>query len=457
MCKIKLNIALLFNNWNNYLQLNFRFKRYIGFNSVYLLFMKSILFILLIFISSLIVLQAQTIHVNTSVQLQNALNTAAAGQTILLADGLYSKSGGFIIPANINGTSTNPITLRGSTQAIITSNNLSSGYGLDMRGNMYWILDGFTIYNSAKGIVLDSSHHNVIQNIRVNKVGDEGIHLRSYSSFNSIKNCFIDSTGQASAGYGEAIYIGSAVSNWPTYTKGNADTCNYNSVTNNSFGDHISSENIDIKEGTKGGRIAYNTFNGTGLNNQNSADSWIDIKGNNYTIECNTGSNTIADGFQTHILVSGWGDTNTFSNNALTVNDSHYGILITTNSSKGIALNNIVCSNNSIEGTNSGLTNIATQTCNNSCITTSIKNDFPNDKTLRIQLYPNPCTDLIQVEIAEKHVHKTYYIIDALGRIIQTGNIDFTVNIISTISFPSGMYAFILSDESSDSIVFIKQ
>ncbi|HSY61994.1 MAG TPA: hypothetical protein VK796_08970, partial [Cytophaga sp.] len=263
-----------------------------------------------LFIVSSFILQAQTINVSTAIQLQNALNTATAGQTILLADGLYSKSGGFIIPANINGTSSNPITLKGSVRAIITANSLSSGYGLGLRGNNYWIIDGFTISNSAKGIVLDSSHHNAIKNIHVNKIGDEGIHLRAYSSFNNIDNCFIDSTGQTSPGFGEAIYIGSAVSNWPTYSKGNADTCNYNSVTNNSFGDHVSSENIDIKEGTTGGRIALNTFNGAGLNNQNSADSWIDVKGNYYTIECNTGSNTIADGFQTHILVAGWGDYN---------------------------------------------------------------------------------------------------------------------------------------------------
>ncbi|WP_018343796.1 T9SS type A sorting domain-containing protein [Cytophaga aurantiaca] len=419
--------------------------------------MKSIAVFISLFIINIVALQAQTINVSTAIQLQSALNTATAGQTIVLADGIYSKSGGFIIPANINGTSSNPITLKGSALAILTSNNLNSGYGLGLRGNTYWILDGFTIYMSAKGIVLDSSHHNTIKNIHVNRIGDEGIHLRSYSSYNTIDNCFIDSTGQTSPGFGEAIYIGSAVSNWPTYSKGNADTCNYNEVTNNSFGNHVSSENIDIKEGTTGGRIAFNTFNGTGLNNQNSADSWIDVKGNYYTIECNTGSNTIADGFQTHILVAGWGDYNTFSNNMLSVNSSGYGILITTTSSKGTATHNIVCSTNIITGTNNGLTNGATGICliRNCTTTTSIKKSSL-DKT-SIQLYPNPSTDILQIKISDNYLHTPYLIVDVLGRVQASGTLDHTVTSLPTTAFVPGMYFFILSNNPPVSISFLKQ
>ena len=418
--------------------------------------MKSIATLFFFFIINTVVLQAQTINVNTATQLQQALNSATAGQTIILADGLYSKSGGFIIPANINGTSSNPITLKGNSQAIITSNNLSSGYGLGLRGNTHWILDGFSIYNSAKGIVLDSSHYNTIKNIHVNKIGDEGIHLRSYSSFNSIDNCFIDSTGQVSSGFGEAIYIGSAVSNWSTYSKGNADTCNYNSVTNNSFGDHVASENIDIKEGTKNGRIAYNTFNGTGLNNQNSADSWIDVKGNYYTIECNTGNNSLADGFQTHILIAGWGDYNTFSNNTLTVNSAGHGILITTTSSKGTALNNIICSTNTITGSNNGLTNVTTQNCtSNNCITTPIKQSTIDKAS--IQLYPNPSTDILQIEIPETYLHTSYRIIDPLGRILASGVLEYTTTLLRTTNFPPGTYLFILNNSKVEAITFLKQ
>ena len=416
--------------------------------------MKSFFSLLLsVYVLHTLTVHAQTITVSSATELQNALNTAVAGQTIVLTDGVYSKSGGFIIPANINGTSSNPIILKGTPAAIITSNSLSSGYGLGFRGNNFWVLDGFTIYNSAKGLVLDSSHHNIIKNLHVNKTGDEGIHLRSYSSYNSIENCFIDSTGIYAAGYGEGIYIGSAVSNWPTYTKGNADTCNYNTILNNSFGDHVASENIDIKEGTKGGRIAYNTFNGTGLNNQNSADSWIDVKGNYYTIECNTGSNTIADGFQTHILVSGWGNYNTFANNTLAVNTTGHGILITESSSKGTAYNNIVCTNNSVTGSNSGLTNITTQTCTSTC---SVPTDIKNISAARssIQLYPNPCVESIWIQLPEQYTNSFYIVSDALGKNILNGQLKNGNDVIRTDALTPGLYVFILNGTS---IKFIKQ
>jgi hypothetical protein len=327
-----------------------------------------ILFQFIIFLSGISVV-AQTVNVSTATELQNALNAAAAGQTIILADGVYAKSGGFIVPAGLNGTSTNPIKLIGSTKAILTCNNTASGYGIGFKGNDYWIVDGFSIQTSSKGIVLDNSHHNLVQNLRVVKIGYEAIHLRTYSSFNTVKNCYVDSTGLVSPGTAEGIYIGSSVNNWGTYTGGNPDTCNYNNILSNSFGDNIGSENIDIKEGTTGGYVAFNTFNGKGLNGVNSGDSWIDVKGNKYKIECNTGVYTTNDGFQTHILVAGWGDYNSFSNNTLTINSTGYGINVQTSSGSvgSTAPNNIVCSNNTATGATKGLTNLSTITCTGSC------------------------------------------------------------------------------------------
>src|SRR5690242_15214856 len=132
----------------------------------------SLLFIALFVIPS----QAQVVNVSNATQLQNALNAAVPGQTIVLADGIYSKSGSFVIPER-NGTAVSPIILKGSLNAIITCSNLSSGYGLSVRGSNYWIFDGFSIYNCSKGIVLDSSNYGIVKNITVRKIGYEGIHL----------------------------------------------------------------------------------------------------------------------------------------------------------------------------------------------------------------------------------------------------------------------------------------
>jgi hypothetical protein len=326
--------------------------------------------VLMFFCFSTCNLFAQTvINVSTSAQLQNALNNAQPGHVIVLAPNNYFQSGGFTIPAGKNGTATNKITLQCNTNATIGSNNLSTGYGLYLQGNKYWIIKNITVYNSKKGIVLDKSSHNIIKDVRVIKTGDEAIHIRAFSSYNIIRNCFIDSTGLVTAGVGEAIYIGSAESNWCTYTNCNPDTSNYNIIIGNSFGNRVISENIDVKEGTVGGIIKNNQFNGAGLDSVNSADSWIDIKGNYYTIICNTGSNTLLDGFQTHINAVGYGNYNTFSDNMLQLsgNANGYGINIKTSNSIGTAASNIVCTNNIVSNAGAGLTNIATTICTSSC------------------------------------------------------------------------------------------
>jgi hypothetical protein len=64
-------------------------------------------------------------------------------------------------------------------------------------------------------------------------------------------------------GYGEGVYIGSAVSNWPCY--GNTDGADRGhrvQVVGNHLGPNIAAELIDVKEGTTGGLISGNTFDG---------------------------------------------------------------------------------------------------------------------------------------------------------------------------------------------------
>ncbi len=315
----------------------------------------------LLFISTLF---AQNINVSNATQLQNALNVATAGQTIVLADGIYTRSAGFIVPVNLHGTAANPIILKGSVNAILTTGNTNSGYSLGLSGNNYWRLEGFSVRGSKKGIVIDKSKYVTVKNVRCTQMGEEGIHLRTYSSFDTIRGCWLDSLGLVTPGFGEGIYVGSSESNWATYTAGLPDTCNYNVLINNTFGAYVRAENIDIKEGTKGGWVLNNSFNGAGLSNQNSADSWIDVKGNFYTINENTGKNTTLDGFQTHIEYAGFGNYNSFAKNVLTVNNSlGYGINIKTSNANGTALNNTVCNNNEVRSTPFGLTNIATTHC----------------------------------------------------------------------------------------------
>ncbi len=110
----------------------------------------------------------------------------------------------------------------------------------------------------------------------------------------------------------------------------------------NKFGPGITAEAIDIKEGTEDGLIEDNDFDGDGLADQNSGNSWLssfylsfisfvyilwhmcfnfrmDVKGSGYTIKDNRGKNSLSDGFQiNHVKesndLSGCG--NVFINNS---------------------------------------------------------------------------------------------------------------------------------------------
>ena len=385
---------------------------------------------------------AQTINVSNSTELQNALNNAQAGQTIVLANGVYSQSGGFTVNANINGSAQNPITLIGNANTIISAGTTVTGYGFWLKGNDYWILDGFTIYNSKKGIMLDNSNHNIVRNIKVKYIGDEGIHLRTYSSYNTVQNCYIDSVGIVSgpAGTAEGIYVGSSNNNWISYTGGAPDTCNYNIIDGNSFGDVIPSENIDVKEGTSHGTIINNVFNGKGLNGINSGDSWIDMKGNYYIIAFNSGSTTLKDGLQSHVVYAGWGDYNKFYNNSTEAfSNAYYGINIQTSGNAGTASHNIVCDNNNVKTGAKSLTNISTQSCSDNCIRTSItKTNISNS----LYSFPNPADDLIILKCGS---NCDYLIMDLTGQIIQKGKTSGEINISE---MNSGIYLIYLPNSN---------
>jgi len=309
------------------------------------------------------IVTAQNVYVSSATQLQSALNNAVAGQTIIIQDGYYERPGGFYANAGIDGTAANPITVIGSRNVVLSTNNLSSGYAFSLKGNKYWIIKGFTVTTSKNGVVLDNCKYVTIDSIYAKKLGQDGVHLRTHSSYCIVKNCFIDSTGLNDYSYGEGVYIGSAYSNWCTYTNCDPDTSNYNQVLNNTFGNFVTAENIDIKEGTKYGIIRGNTFNGTGLQGLNGGDSWIDAKGNYYTIENNTGTNTILDGFQTHIAQPGWGNYNIFRNNTINLNGPGYGVRVQTSNANGTAANNQVCNNNTVSGAGLGMANVSTVTC----------------------------------------------------------------------------------------------
>jgi hypothetical protein len=255
----------------------------------------------------------QTTSPTTSGELRTALREAKPGDVILLSAGTYS--GHFEIKAK--GTDAQPIYLCGSSDSTLNGRNHLSGYTLHIDGAENWRLDGFTVRLGQKGVVVDDSSRIVLQGMTVADTGNEAVHLRNGSSNNVVRGLTIRKTGVQNVKFGEGIYVGSAKSNWCDISDCQPDRSNDNQLVDNRIS-YTSAESIDVKEGTTGGLIKGNSFDGRGM--AGDADSWVDIKGNDWKITSNHGQYSPKDGFQTHVILDGWGNDNVFSHNTAILN-----------------------------------------------------------------------------------------------------------------------------------------
>ncbi|WP_306333963.1 sheath polysaccharide-degrading enzyme [Streptomyces sp. KL118A] len=286
---------------------------------------------------------ARTIEVSTAAELKTALTDASPGDTIHLADGTYSGNFKTSVAASANSR----ITLTGSSKAVLTA---GGGYGLHLNGASYWTVQGVTVTGGQKGIMIDSARGVVVDTVTVHGLDMEGVHFRKSSSDGVIKNSRIYDTGNDDRGMGEGVYVGSANTL--------SDKSDNVQITGNTIGPDVGGEAIDLKEGTTGGRVSGNTFDGKGLTGNNYDDSWIDVKGNNYVVENNTGKNTTNNGYETHSQQSGWGCGTVFRGNKSTLTgatgDKQLAINVTNYSG---SCKTTVYASNTVTG-GKGLTNI---------------------------------------------------------------------------------------------------
>jgi nitrous oxidase accessory protein NosD len=247
--------------------------------------------------------------VTTADELTEALSGAAPGQVIRLAAGTYE--GAFV--ATASGGPDAPIWLCGGRDAVLDGGGIKEGYILHLDGATHWRLVGFSLRNGQKGVMADGTVGSVVQGLSVTGTGDEAIHLRGHSTDNLVIDNDISDTGKRRDKFGEGVYIGSAVSNWCTVSDCRPDRSDRNVVAGNRIS-ATTSENIDIKEGTTGGLVVDNTFDGAGTT---AADSWVDVKGTAWTIRGNRGTDAPLDGFQTHRIEDRWGERNLFTANTI--------------------------------------------------------------------------------------------------------------------------------------------
>jgi hypothetical protein len=286
------------------------------------------------------------VDVANSAELGEALADSQPGDVIVLADCTFP--GTFV--AETDGADDARIWLCGTENAVLDGGDVGNGYGLHITAD-YWTVHGITVTNALKGIMLDEADFTVIERVTVHTIGHEGVHFRTGSSDNIIRDSQIHDTGLERDKFGEGVYLGSAVSNWERYSDGEPDLSDRNQVLRNQIW-ATTSEAIDIKEGTTGGLIEGNRFDGSALS---GADSWVDVKGNGYTIRENVGTNSPKDGYQTHVINDmDWGRSNLFDANVAEVNGEGFGFYI---HNPETAENSVLCSNE-VSGAESGFANV---------------------------------------------------------------------------------------------------
>ena len=285
----------------------------------------------------------QVARVGDADGLTKALATAVPGEAVVVAPGTYR--GHFVVTTA--GTVSAPILLCGGLGSVLEGG--TGGYTLHLDQANWWQISGLTIHGGEKGIVLDSSSHTTLSGLHVSGTAQEAVHLRAGSSYNTLESLRIEQTGQRVPRFGEGVYIGSAKENWCRYTSCGADRSDNNIISDCVFGPGITAENIDIKEGTTGGTVIGNSFDGSGAT---AADSWVDVKGNGWAIRNNAGKNSPRDGIQVHVRIPDWGRGSTFSANRFQVRADGYGIWV----QPGAVGTTVACTN-VIVGRSAGLSN----------------------------------------------------------------------------------------------------
>jgi hypothetical protein len=271
---------------------------------------------------------AGVVTVSSAADLESALAAARPGTVIELAAGRYERDGGDRWLAAADGTTTQPITLRGPRTAVLSSDGISGDYGLYVTGD-HWRISGLSVTDATKGIVLDGSVGTLIAGVDVGNVGEEGIHFRSCSSDGVLQTSTIHDTGLKKPQFGEGVYVGSAHSNWSKYgCDGGQDKTQRVRIEGNTF-THIAAEGADLKEGVDSGTLRGNTFVDAGYSGENSADSAIDVKANGWLIENNVvrgPTGAALDGIQTHAVFEGYGTGSTIRGNRIQDSWPGFGI-----------------------------------------------------------------------------------------------------------------------------------
>ena len=248
--------------------------------------------------------------VSTASQLSSAIADARPADLIQLAPGTYT--GRWTL--STSGSPNAPIILCGSRGAVLDGGGTSpSPITLAVRAS-YWTIQGFTIRNVFQALFLIGVHGVTVKGLEIYNVGQEAIHLHSFSTHNLIDSNYVHDTGKNATQFGEGVYVGSASSKWCPDFNCQPDKTDSNQVTRNVIGPNIGAQMVDVKEGTTGTSVSGNSFNGLG--GSADQDAWVNVYGNYSLVTGNTGTIAQLHGVKIKSLVTGWGIFNVFHGNS---------------------------------------------------------------------------------------------------------------------------------------------
>ncbi|WP_166791336.1 right-handed parallel beta-helix repeat-containing protein [Cryobacterium sp. Hh7] len=281
---------------------------------------------------------AATEAVSNAAELISAVDRARPGTVIHLAPGTYRDQ----INMHANGTKADPIWVCGPRDAVIDVGSVQDNHGIQIKNSSNLVIAGMTVTNSLKGISVVHSTNVTIADTRVENIGYEGIHLRDFTTDSTVVGNTISRTGQRDAQFGEGVYIGTSENNWCAQTDCRPDRTDRIRVLGNTISS-TSAQPIEVKEGTSNGVIRDNVIDGA--NGMRNAQEWVKVKGNDWTIVGNTGSNSPLHGFAVNGSVAGWGLRNTFTDNSGAVNAGGYAFFIHEKGRKGSSDTKVSCAN----------------------------------------------------------------------------------------------------------------
>lgn len=252
---------------------------------------------------------AATVTVSDSARLAAALDEATAGAVIRMLPGSYR--GQFRLAVQASAAA--PVWVCGPRTAVIDGGAPTARGGIRVQSSSHVVLAGMTIRNSLKGVAVWDSRHVTVADTRVEDIGDEAIHLLDFTTDSTVVANSISNTGLVNPQYGEGVYLGTAENNWCAFSRCLPDRSDRNSVLHNTFS-RITAEPIEAKVATTGGVISGNTINGLGM--RPTSYALIYVKGNDYVVAGNRGTNSSIDGILVIQRQSGWGRDNVVFGNA---------------------------------------------------------------------------------------------------------------------------------------------